>query len=519
MSPRWSKSDEWLDGNWPDAALRGVNPPPGLMARLGAIPVESDADLDRLICDVPIPAGMVGRLCQIGAARDEVRKRRGQVEQKAVAASLVVMAWCSYAAALILFWAADYPFARATAESWLQTAALVARESDANEGASLAILDDSQVIDATRSATDLAADRVAAARQGAAWQAATSQGPATTESPPGEELLAFHWSNRYPSNFDFSTLAETPADELRPASAAAIPQGHGFDRDFLARTGVLPRIDPRYHPLNRPPLAPTGDSFEFARQCLGQGALPPPEAIRTEDFLAAVEFGFDRPKTGVLALSARGGQAAWPAPRPGAFADRALQLLQLGVQAKGEFAPPDISGKEIVANDVRMSVRFNPQTVISYRLCGHEPASLSRSETPAQHFAAGQSATAVYELELQGDGDAEVASIVLEWRDAASGEPRIETRKVFAREFAASFRQAEESVQLAGLAVAAAEVLRQSPFAEPISPAEILALARAAQADAKRPQEFARFIDLFQQFLSADAQQHRAGAQERGPAP
>lgn len=509
MSPLWSESDEWLGGDWPDAALRGVNPPPGLMARLGAIPVESDADLDRLICDVPIPAGMIGRLCQIGAARDEVRKRRGQVEQKAVAASLVVMAWCSYAAALILFWAADYPFARATAESWLQTAAIVAPELDANEGASLAILEESHLLAAPRSPDDLGANRVAM----------TWQGTSETDFPNHAELLAFHWSNRYASDFDFSTLVDTPADELRPASAAAIPQGPGFDRDFLARTGVLPRIDPRYHPLNRPPLTSAGDGFEFARQCLGQGALPPPEAIRTEDFLAVAEFGFDRPKSNALALSARGGRTAWPAPRHTASADRALRLLQLGVQARDEVDQPGISAKEIVANDVRMSVRFNPQTVISYRLCGHEPASLSRSETPAQHFAAGQSATAVYELELQGAGDAEVASLVLEWRDAASGEAKVETRKVFVREFAASFRQAEESVQLAGLAVAAAEVLRQSPFAEPILSAEMLALARAAQADAQRPQEFARFIDLFQRILSADAPRHRAGAQEGGPAP
>jgi hypothetical protein len=194
-------------------------------------------------------------------------------------------------------------------------------------------------------------------------------------------------------------------------------------------------------------------------------------------------------------------------------------LLQLGVKAKGEAGLPDVSGNEIVAADVRMSVRFNPQTVISYRLCGHEPANLSRSETPTQHFVAGQSATAVYELELQGDGDAEVATVVLEWRDAASGEAKVETRKVSVREFAASFRQAEESVQLAGLAVAAAEVLRQSPFAEPILSAEMLDLARAAQGEAKRPQEFARFVDLFERILSADDRQRRAGAQERGPAP
>lgn len=505
MFPRWSEGDECCDGNWPDAALNGVNPPPELMARLSAIPVESDADLDRLLCEVPIPAGLVGRLCQIGAAGDDARKRRGQVEQKAVAASLVVMAWCSYAAALILFWAADYPIARATAESWLQTAAIFNREQDVNEGAPLAILDESQVIEMP--------ENMAAVSMAASWR-----GAARSESSASDQLLAVHWSNRYPSDFDFSALVDTAADELPSASAAAIPQGPGFDRDFLARTGAFPRIDPRYHPLNRPPLGPAGDSFAFARQCLDCGRPPPPEEIRTEDFLAAVEYGFEHPQSNALALSARGARAAWPGSRTFA-ADRAPRLLQLGVQAKGEVNQRGVTGNEIVARDVRMSVRFNPQTVISYRLCGHEPTRLEGSEPPAQHFSASQAATVVYEIELRGADDAEFASVVLEWRDAESGERQIETRKVFTREIAVSFSQADESVQLAGLAVGAAEVLRQSPFAEPISPDELLALARAAQADAKRPQEFTRFIDLFQRILSAAARRSPADARERGSAP
>lgn len=508
MSPLWSESEEWLDGNWPDAALRGVNPPPGLMARLGAVPVESDADLDRLICDVPIPPGMVGRVCQIGAARDEVYKRRAQVEQKAVAATLVVMAWCSYAAALILFWAADYPFARPTAENWLQTAALLDPEQDMNQDASLAVFEESPPVE-----MPLTPGNSAAAEMATTWR-----GAARAESAVREELLAFHWPDRYASDFDFSALVDTPADAPLTVSAAAIPQGAGFDRDFLARTGVLPHVDPRYHPLSWPPLAPAGDSFEFARQCLHRGRAPPPNEIRTEDFLAAIEFDFERPKSNALALSARGGRTAWPATRHSASADRALRLLQLGVQARGSTTPSGISGKEIVANDARMSVRFNPQSVKSYRLCGHEPARLERAETPAQSFSASQTATAVYELELQGAGDVEVATAVLEWRDAASGLRKVESRKVFLREFDASFRQAEESVQLAGLAVAAAEVLRQSPFAESISPAEMLSLAREAQADARRPREFARFVDLFQRILSAEAR-GRADAQQQGSAP
>jgi hypothetical protein len=165
-----------------------------------------------------------------------------------------------------------------------------------------------------------------------------------------------------------------------------------------------------------------------------------------------------------------------------------------------------------------MSVRFNPRAVKSYRLCGHEPTHREGPETPRRDFLTGQAATAVYELELQNHGEAEVATVSLEWRDAASGEQQLETRRVFAGDFAGSFGESNESVQLAALAVAAAEVLRRSPFAAAISPAETLALARQAAADAKRPLEFVRFVDLFER-ISLAGRRHRAESEDRGPLP
>lgn len=503
MSPLWSQPDDVPD--WPDAALRGVDLPPGFAERLGAIPVESDADLDRLLCDVPARPGLVSRLCQLGVAQDEHRKRRDKVEQKAVAATLVVASWCSYAAALILFWAADYSAAPENAESWLHTTALAEHASVFGQTTPLAMLDESLAVEMPATPENAPASELAA------WDEANAAEPSDADS-----LLALNWSSQYSPGYDFSALVDSPAAAPSESTSVAIPPAGRFDRDFLARTGVLPRLDPRKLPLSQPPLSAAGDSFAFARQSLAAGRLLPAAEIRTEDFLAAVDFGFPPPKDGALALVAQGGQAAWLAsPRTGAE-NRPLGLLQLAVQAKDLAKRKNAADGKLAAKDVRLSVRFNPEAVKSYRLCGHEPRqsdgqsdgrqSDGPQSPPGRDFSPGEAATVVYELELSAlDGDAELATVTLEWRDAASGAPQVRTRQIISREIAAPFGKAQESVQLAAMAVAAAEVLRQSPFAEPISPAEMLSLARTARDASSRPQRFETFVELFERCMAIEA--------------
>lgn len=534
MSALWPERDDPPDGaSWLDAELRGATPPADLVARLQAIPVADDADFDGLLRDVPAPAGLVGRLCQLGVQLADDRKHRARVEQRAVAATLAAASWCAYAAALILCWAANYQPALESGEIWLQSA------SPVENGASLV---ESELVAGEMSSIHGNIPHNYESQDGAspfAWRAISENAAASKRKaegressglhePPPEQLLAFNWPSPFAPRFDFSVLLDAPAVAAQPVSAAAVPPSAGFDRDFFARTGVLPRIDPKSQPWSRPPLATEGDCFEFVRECLAAGRLPPAAEIRTEQLLAAADYVFDRPRTGALALAARGARAAWPRQLPSGTRDRSLRLLQLAVAAKDPAgqtpgAAPRSASDEIVAEHVRLAVRFNPQAVKSYRLCGHEPTHLEGPPVaPACDLSAGQATTVVYELELYeaGEGnfaDTEIAAVSLEWRDAASGLPRSLTRAVRSRQIAAPIGDADENVQLAALAVAAAEVLRRSPFAEAMSPAELLAMARAAKAGAERPQAFVPWIDLFEQILAVEKPRERASHESPTP--
>ena len=72
-------------------------------------------------------------------------------------------------------------------------------------------------------------------------------------------------------------------------------------------------------------------------------------------------------------------------------------------------------------------------------------------------------------------------------------------------DFAADIIDAPPALRLAALAVAAAEELRQSPFAEPITPTKMLALARQGATGADLPSEFQKFVDLFEPLLAAQS--------------
>ena len=75
------------------------------------------------------------------------------------------------------------------------------------------------------------------------------------------------------------------------------------------------------------PLGADGASYELTRRYLEDKELPPPEVVRTEDFLASLDYDFPPPSNGrALGLSL----AAGPSPLRG----EGYCLLQVGVQAR-----------------------------------------------------------------------------------------------------------------------------------------------------------------------------------------
>ncbi len=107
------------------------------------------------------------------------------------------------------------------------------------------------------------------------------------------------------------------------------PLAPGSNYFFLARYGfhpfVSPAADPRLQSIVAP-LGGDGSSFELTRRCLEDKELPPPDEVRTEDFLAAMNYDFPHPTQQALGITMTGG--------PSPFGGEGFWLLQVGVQAR-----------------------------------------------------------------------------------------------------------------------------------------------------------------------------------------
>jgi Ca-activated chloride channel family protein len=119
------------------------------------------------------------------------------------------------------------------------------------------------------------------------------------------------------------------------------PIERGSNRAFLLQYRVHPFVSPAAHPRLQTTMVPLGvdvGSYELTRRYIQGGRvseLPPPEVVRPEEFLAAMDYGFPAPTQQPLEVST----AAGPSP----FAAEGFSLLQVGVQARqlvGAEHPP-----------------------------------------------------------------------------------------------------------------------------------------------------------------------------------
>ena len=165
----------------------------------------------------------------------------------------------------------------------------------------------------------------------------------------------------------------------------------------------------------------------------------------------------------------------------------------------------------LVAKQARLSVRFNPEVVARYRLIGHE-ASQVTLQSPGKleiDLHTGQSATALFELQLRPTGGSEVAQAELSWNDAETGEAARLTQRISRVQFAISKYESPLSLQMAAIISEAAEVLRGSPFAESHRQAlrDVLAESEHVSTRLRSNQSFVEFLTVIQQ-----AHQRRVGA-------
>ena len=153
----------------------------------------------------------------------------------------------------------------------------------------------------------------------------------------------------------------------------------------------------------------------------------------------------------------------------------------------------DLSGTlTSVALDARAQVSFDSEQVSAYRLLGYENRDIADDafrddDVAAAAIGAGQSVTALYEVELAPGARGVIGSVQLRWRSPDTGEFD-ETGTVISTDaLAPSFDAAAPRFRLAALVAAWAGALRDDPWAENVSlgliAEEVLRLQRELRDD------------------------------------
>ena len=191
-------------------------------------------------------------------------------------------------------------------------------------------------------------------------------------------------------------------------------------------------------------------------------------------------------------------------------ADGTYHYIDSSEEARRIFADNLSSLLSLVARDAKIQVVFNPDTVRSYRLLGFENRDVADEDfrdntVDAGEVGLGQSATALYELELRESGSergasAELATATLRYERPDRASVREITRTITGADVVGSFAVADPRFRLAAVAAEFAEVLRRSPFVDyrDLGMTVLLAESRAVARDLSGDPDATELADLIE---------------------
>ncbi len=269
-------------------------------------------------------------------------------------------------------------------------------------------------------------------------------------------------------------------------------------------------------------------SYSLARDALLMRKLPEAGSVRTEEFINSFDYGYPPPMgnqtfavhaemapspflldTGVPgstrfpeegihevreSKSILGGNGIYPQRASRYLPEWYLQenssprrhlpkwnLLKIGIASRLRRDDPSAALQDVVASDVQIRIEFNPERVVRYRLIGYEnrppvTEEVCTGSVDAGSVGAGQSVTALYDVELDPDGSADepIATIHVHYRRADNGEIEKIGSRVMETVCEARFEDADSRFRLAACVAAFAEHLRRSPHVEGAGMPEIV---------------------------------------------
>lgn len=123
---------------------------------------------------------------------------------------------------------------------------------------------------------------------------------------------------------------------------------------------------------------------------------------------------------------------------------------------------------QVIAKDAKVQVKFNPETVRSFRLLGYENRQMKHEdfrndEADAGEIGSGHSVTALYEIKLnKGVDSGRLAKVSIRYEDPDTAEVTEVSEKFRVEDLKTEFEGASPSLQFAATVAQFAEILRES---------------------------------------------------------
>ncbi len=175
------------------------------------------------------------------------------------------------------------------------------------------------------------------------------------------------------------------------------------------------------------------------------------------------------------------------------------------IEAERLFQDELISVMEIIAKDVKIQVEFNENTVIRYRLIGYENRNIADEDfedetTDSGEIGVGHTVTALYELELSGNGTGDLGTVHLRYK-LPNGESDIPVDIAISRGIMSdSFSSASDRFRFTVGVAEFAELLKGSPYVNTsFNDVEVL-VEQAVSGSDERDVELLELIRIVQTF-------------------
>jgi Ca-activated chloride channel homolog len=356
-----------------DELVREVDVPPDLVQWLQAIPLSEDAGLDEALRNVSVPASLVNSCRHPRSAKARSARRRMdylfRMSGFTMAASLILAVSLSLGSAMLLKMIVDHSGDQLPASSIVDKDPAPPVKPKTSLESSWGMLANDRAREG-----ELAYQRGEAGRE---VDLADLEPAAAREArdrlnldtlPGGADPLALSAGVLVSPN-SWDELPDLPRRPVAPLPHGLDwPLDPGSNRPFLQQTGFHPFVSPAAGPRLQTcpvPLAVEPASYELARRYIEHNESPPPERVRTEEFLAAMEYNFRKPTRQALGLVVAGG----PSPIRG----EGFSLLQIGVQARQSESAYHAAKHLVFLIDTSTSMRWGSRMEMARSALGALP--------------------------------------------------------------------------------------------------------------------------------------------------